>query len=316
MTALAAVQKPAPHLDLVPHVRQAIARANLSQAAAAAEIGISEATLSQWLRQRYPGDSDAIAARCQRWLDAVADRATLQASLPDPPPWIETSLSARVVGALRYAQMARDIALVIGIPGSGKTVSAGHFATLRPNVALATMSSSARTIGPCLERIAIAMDISPVPSRSWRVEAAIIRHLTRRRTEGLLIVDEAQHLDIRSIEAIRALHDAAGIGIALLGSNLIHARLTGGARSAYAAQIWSRIGVRVRLGEPTHDDIDAVSDAWGLTNAPARQELAGIARGPGALRSVTKAMRMATLLAAGAPVDASHIRAAQREFDQ
>ena len=306
---------PAPPLpaDAVDRVRKAIADAGLTQAAAAVEIGVSDATLSQWLAGKYPGDVAAIAARAERWLEARAEREAVARQLPDAPPWVETTAAERILGALSYAQIARDVALIYGSPGTGKTVACEHYAQTRPNVWHATMTSAARTIGPCLERAAQAMGIRHIPSRSWRVEAAIVER--SRGTAGLLVIDEAQHLDIRSLEALRGIHDAAGIGLAMLGSEMVYARLTGGARSAYSAQIFSRIGIRVRLGQPSTEDVDSLCDAWRLRDLKARKRLQAIATSPGALRSVTKAVRMATLLADGDTVRERHIQAALRDFD-
>ena len=71
---------------------------------------------------------------------------------------------------------------------------------------------------------------------------------------GLLIVDEAQHLSLRALETLRALHDATGAGLALMGNAVVYARLTGGRRAAEFAQLFSRVGKRVRLTQVEEGD--------------------------------------------------------------
>ena len=297
---------------LVERVQAAIAEANLTQAAAATEIGISDAALSQWLRGRYPGDDAAVARKAERWLTSRIARAELEAQLPEAPAWVETHAATRVLSALNWAQMAGDIAVVYGGSGCGKTVSAQRYAESRPNVWLATMTAGSRTIGPCLERCATAAGIRHIPSRSWRIESALVDRV--RGSAGLLIVDEAQHLDVRALEGLRGIHDAAGIGLALLGSELVYARLTGGGRSASYAQLFSRVGRRVRLGQTGNRDADAIAAAWGIEDQGVRQAVRKIARTPGALRSVTKALRLAGMMVGGGAVRREHLLSAQREL--
>jgi len=68
-----------------------------------------------------------------------------------------------------------------------------------------------------------------------------------RDTHGLLVVNEAQHLTTKALEGLRSLRDATGTGLALVGSDKLYDRLTGGSRSSDFPQLFSRIGKRVRL---------------------------------------------------------------------
>ena len=309
-TALAPVPD-TPAGGLVERVQAAIQEGGLTQAQASAEIGISDAALSQWLRGRYPGDREAVAGKVSRWLESRAARAQLAQQLPAAPEWVETRAAARVLGALSYAQLAGDLAVVYGGAGTGKTVAARRYTSLQPNVWLATITAGARTIGPCLERVALAVGMRHIPSRSWRIESALVDRL--RGTHGLVIADEAQHLDLRSLEALRGLHDAAGVGLALLGSELVYTRMTGG-RSASLAQLWSRIGKRVRLDKTISTDVDEMALAFGVSDPAARRAVRTMATSPVALRGVVKTLRLASLLAAGAAVGPAHVLAAQKDL--
>ena len=297
---------------LVERVQTAIAEAGLTQAAAATEIGISDAALSQWLRGRYPGDDAAVARKAEIWLTSRTARAEFEAELPEAPAWVQTYAATRVLAALNWAQMAADIAVVYGGAGAGKTASARRYAESRPNTWLVTMTAGSRTIGPCLERCALAAGIRHIPSRSWRIESALVDRV--RGSAGLLIVDEAQHLDVRALEGLRGIHDAAGIGLALLGSDLVYARLTGSSRSASYAQLFSRVGRRVRLGRTGSRDADAIAAAWGVEDNGARQAVREIARAPGALRGVTKVLRLAGMMAGDRPVQRADLLKAQQEL--
>ena len=284
------------------YARAALADDGLSQARAAQQIGVSDTTLNQWLAGKYPGRTAAVEAKVSRWLDARAERSMLPAALPEAPAWVETLTARRIAAALSWAQMAADLTVVYGGAGMGKTVSARSYAAGRSNVWIAVMTPAAQSPAACLERTAEACGARPArgarPSRAAQIEADLIERLEGSR--GLLIVDEAQHLGIRALEGLRGIHDAAGVGLALLGSETVYARMTGGARSAECAQLFSRIGRRTRLARVAAGDVEALLAAWGIADCAALRAAAlDIARSPGALRGLTKTLRLAALLAAG-----------------
>ncbi|MFB9086111.1 AAA family ATPase [Erwinia tracheiphila] len=76
--------------------------------------------------------------------------------------------------------------------------------------------------------------------RAGQLGRAIRRKL--RGTQGLLIIDEADHLDYPVLEELRILQEETGIGLALVGNHQVYARLTGGSsRSVDFARLFSRI---------------------------------------------------------------------------
>ena len=136
-----------------------------------------------------------------------------------------------------------------------------------------------------------------------------------RDAAGLLVVDEAQHLGVRALDGLRGIHDAAGVGVALLGGDPLWTRMVGGRTGAAFAQLHSRVGRAVRLGRPSDGDVDAVLAAWSLRGKRMRAVARRIASRPGALRGLTKAIRYAHLMAEGpGRVTAAHVSAAWKEM--
>ena len=294
-------------------VRKAMADGGLSQARSALEIGISDSALSTWLAEKYRGDSAAVAAKARAWLKAVRRRAALEARLPDAPAWIETESALRVGAVLGYAQMAGDMALVHGGAGTGKTVAARRFAEGRATVWYLEATSGARSLTSCLERVARATGARSESRRAAGLEDAIAGRL--RGTRGLLVIDEAQHLALPALEALRGLHDACGVGLALVGGERLHDRLADQRRATERAQLVSRIGRRLRLPAPTGGDVDALLAGWGLDAEALRRQAMEIARRPGGLRNLTKRLRMAALFAGGAgKIGWAHLSAAGTEL--
>jgi len=102
------------------------------------------------------------------------------------------------------------------------------------------MTPTINSVAACMGRIATAVNLPEIPVSAVKAENAIIARL--HDTKGLLIVDEAQHLPVSGLDAVRSIHDATGCGLALLGNESVYARITGGARQAHFAQLFSRVG--------------------------------------------------------------------------
>lgn len=300
--------------DLRDQVKAVMAREKrLSQVIVAKESGISAATLNQWLAGKYQGDNEGIDAKLRIWLDADMARRAAGGAMPEAPAFVVTPTAERILGALAYAQMAGDIAVSHGNAGVGKTSSCMHYRDSSPNVWIATMSPSTAGVVTSLEEICDALGLSP-GGGARKMAKAICRRV--RDTHGLLIVDEAQHLSVAALDEIRAIHDATGIGIALVGNDGVFARMAGGRNAQQLDRLYSRVGKRLRLHQSTEADIVALIKAWGITDAKCHPTLISIARGAGALRTLTKTLRLAGMYAAaeGRTVCCEDVRAAASEL--
>lgn len=286
----------------------------LSQAEISRQAGISTGRLSPWMKGTYTGDNEALEIELARFIDAYNVRTIESRALPGAPEWVGTPTGERVLGALGYAQAAGDIAVVYGGAGLGKTSSIRQYERANPNVWVATMSPASASVVPALEEIAYALGLREISGGAARIQRAIINRL--RGTHGLLIIDEAQHLGTAALDEIRTLHDATEVGVAFVGNESVYARMTGGNRAAYLDRLFSRIGKRVRLVRAHKDDVDALIDAWGIDAKECRQVLHEIAAKPGALRGITKTLRLASRMAAGRrhKVSCDDIRAAWRDL--
>lgn len=287
----------------------------LTQAEIGRQSGISSTRLNQWLKGRYPGDNEALETDLARWIDSYQTRQLESRALPQAPSWVPTPSSERVLAALGYAQLAGDVAVIYGGAGLGKTSTIEQYRRQSPNVWIATMSPCTAGAVPALEEVAEALGIEPgTGGGAGRLQRSIIKRM--RGTMGLLIIDEAQHLSVAALDATRALHDATGLGLALVGNEAVYARMTGGNRAAYLDRLYSRIGKRVRLTRSTKGDIDALIDAWHVELGSCRAALHDIAARPGGLRGLTKVMRLASMFATGAgrPVECEDIKAAWRDL--
>jgi DNA transposition AAA+ family ATPase len=271
-------------------VRDKLTRANVADLS-----GVPYGTLSAWLTGKYAGRSDEVAAKVQRWMDGYQQQQSTRSALPADPPFQMTQTAATFLAGLQMAQALGTMAVISGGAGVGKTRTVCEYRRTTANVWVVTARPDTATMGALLEAVCDALAISERIARR-RAGACIGR---MRDTGGLMIVDEAQHLTTEALELLRSLHDAAGIGMVLVGNETVYSRLEGKGRTAEFAQLFSRIGRRIRRTSPLKPDIEALVAAWGITDAGQVRLLRAIGGKPGALRNIRMTMRQAHLLAMG-----------------
>jgi len=267
------------------------------QTTIAKEAGISPSAFNAGLRARYAAHNGEIERKLARYVESRRGREATVALIPDVG-YFETPTSKKIMLALGYAQQTGEMAEVYGAPGMGKTETARRYAATHPNAWLATMAPDAASIGRCLEAICDAIGISTNDAAGARRKAVAVQNHVQR-SKGLIIVDEAQHLQDAALEEIRSIHDATRIGIVLMGSHVLHGRFTAKKRIVNTAQLTSRIGIQIKVLMPQADDIAALLDAWGVKGETERRMLIELAKLPGALRNLDRTLKMASLVGNG-----------------
>ena len=292
------------------HLTGYLAEHGLSQERASKETGVSAAALNQFLSGKYKGDNSTLSDKLIIWLASRERRGDTAAALA-VPGYTETDTAGKILKVLHFAQAAGDLSVVYGGAGVGKTTTIRHYAAHNPNVWVVTMRPDTATVAACLEEIGESMGLRSF-SRSNRLSRDICRRL--EDTRGLIVIDEAQHLSVPAIEAIRSIHDATGIGLVLSGNESVYARLTGGSRAASFAQLFSRIGKKLRLTRTTAADVGEIAALHGIAGAKEIAFLTGISQKPGALRGVVKTLRLAAMFAGGELPNHEHLAAAWRDL--
>lgn len=283
------------------HIRSITETGGASQKQIAKEAAVNDGALNQWLQGKYTGNNERIFEKMCKWAESRERRESSAGIMPQAPSFVDTPTSGRILPIFTYAQMAADMCLVYGGAGVGKTSSAKHYRSTNPNVWLATMTPDCSTVSAVLEEVACAFGITATAGGApSRLRREIVGRM--KNTKGLLIIDEAQHLGTSGIEEIRSLYDLAdgGAGVVLCGNESVYNRITGGSRAAHFAQVFSRVGKRLRLNQPAEGDAQTLAAAFGITGRAEQTLLADIAQKPGALRIMVKVVKNASMFAAGA----------------
>ena len=275
-------------------VRALLADRGWSRSYAAGRIGISPTRLSQWLHGRYRGDNARTEELVQRWLETERDISAARTAGLDRHA--DLAITGRVARVARHAQANADIAVVYGSAGAGKTRALARYCEEHTGAWHVEMSPAVTTPASVLNRIAEALDVAGGPKTAARLERVVVDRLSASST--LLAVDEAHHLSQALLDVVRCVHDQARCGLVFCGNQPLWAKLADGDRSA---QLVSRVGLKVRLGQPA--EADALELAKALLGAvpagKAKTAVLEAAKGVGGLRAVRKLVAQARLLAAG-----------------
>jgi hypothetical protein len=291
-------------------LREVANRDGLTRTEVARRSGVPLGTISAWYDGTYNGNYENTTARVVRWLDAADEQRSAAANAPQAPEWVDTRTAKELWDTLVYAQMMPEIAVVTLGAGMGKTTTARRYVSIRPNAFLVTMRPTTAGKHSMLQEIAMALDV--IERNPARLDRAIGQRLQRNGRHTLLVVDEAQNLKDDAADQLRYFHDEYGCGIALLGNDEVASRFGRKDPRKGQAQFHRRVGKRIERLTPLPDDVEALIDAWEVSDPEARKLLRAVGRKPGALGQVDKTMRLATMFAMGAgeELSVSHIRSA------
>ncbi|PWE29990.1 hypothetical protein DDZ14_16245 [Maritimibacter sp. 55A14] len=275
--------------------------------------GVPVGTLSPWYSASYKGKYENITERVKRWLDSHDESRRALTGMPAAPEFVETPTARRLIEALIYAQTLPEFSVVTTGSGLGKTETARHYVATRPHAYLVTMRPSTSGRHSMLQELAMALDVSE--SNPARLDRAIGQKLLRNGRHTLLILDEAQNLVDDAVNQLRYFNDEFGCGIALFGNEAVYRRwgsASGGRDKDGYAQVHSRIGLRILQRVPMAGDVEAILDAWKITDPEIRKLATAISRKPGALRQVDRALKLANMVAigAGTAMTADHLKQA------
>ena len=240
-------------MDAKSNLVEYIQLTHKTQSAIARETGLSTAVISQFLSGTYPGDNKEIANIINRYLRVAKDRLNSQQTTT-----FVTNLNntQNVLYACNHAHVESDIVLVCGDAGAGKTTALNYYAAENTGVILVTCNSCTRSATAVLRLILNKIGVQSIN----RKEVLMTKLLERLRgTHYLIILDEADHLTLDALQAVRNLNDSAGVGIVLSGNDKIYRQMYSGQRGYEFDQIRTRIIVRKNVvNEYTNEEIAAI----------------------------------------------------------
>lgn len=224
----------------------------------AKETGLSASVISQFLNGTYAGDNEEIANTIVKYLRIANDRLNVQKTTQFYKQLYNTQ---KVLFACNHAHIDNDIVLVCGEAGAGKTTALNYYTENNAGVIMVTCNACTVSATAVLKLIAKKIGIEGINRREPLMNKLLDRF---KGTHRLIILDEADHLSLDALQAVRNLNDSAGVGIVFSGNDKIYRQMYGGQRGYEFDQIRTRIVVRQRVSnEYTVDEMNGI-----FINAP------------------------------------------------
>lgn len=293
-----------------------IKQGKLTQAKLARETGVNSGALSAWMNDKYKGNVETLEMPIKNWL-ALSDRKA--EVFVEAPNFIDIPTAHKVFSSLDMARILPTMVTIYGASGVGKTKACQAYQQHNTNVWMITASPARATLSSILYELALELGINDAPRRKDRLSRLIVKKL--KGTQGLVIIDESDHLPYDALEEIRIIQEEVEVGFALIGNDKVYNRIQGGVNQAHEyARLWSRIGKHTPIKASTKGDIKAIAGAWGLDtdDKDLMTVLNSIGTKAGGLRALTQYLRLAaiTAKAQGTAITLELILSAQKQMTE
>ena len=310
----------AEHDQIRRDVSRARAEDNLTEAEVSRRAEVAAGTLNSYLKGRYTGNNDPVAVALHRWLQSRRVSEELRQRLPRAPSFQPLATSRMIHQRIHYARAMGRIVLIAGVPGVSKTASASQYRADTPRTWMATMEQASRGLPTMLLEILDAMGMTEERGTPQQLMRKIVAKGVE--AEGVLLIDEAQHLSDQAIDQLRAINDKTRqlgrpLGIVMLGNEALYTKIGPTGSKAAFAQVSRRVAVRKYIIQPAREDVVALSHAWAAANqevltARDVEFLVEIAMKPGGLGNVEMTFEGALLAAFGTnePLSLDHLQGA------
>lgn len=224
-----------------------LAREGLKQAYVARSLGVSSSQISQWLSCKYKGDVTALEANIKSFMENYSIKSS-QMTEQDDICDLDNYTAAMFVA--EEAIVNQEMVALYGIPGSGKSVVAKAFAKAHPESTFIEVVPGINVL-TLLKLIAGKLGIGGVKSTDELI-FAIATEFTRR--DGVLVIDEAEHLTTKGLEVLRRIYDFSRVPVVLIGTYGLLKNLKG--NNGELLQLYSRIQGRWEFKEPSESDME------------------------------------------------------------
>lgn len=193
---------------------------NKTQAQIAKETGFSSSVISLFIKGTYTGNNEEVAETIGKYLEMGKKRLDVHTE----GFYEGLHNTIKVLFAAEYTHQHCELAIIHGSAGSGKTTALKRYAENNAGVLFITANASSRTTKTILYLITEALGRKP-ETTEFMMHRNLVEYL--KDSKRLIIIDEADHLCTRALQAVRSLNDEAKVGIILSGNDIIYQQMYG-----------------------------------------------------------------------------------------
>jgi hypothetical protein len=215
------------------------------------QIGINSSIISQWRKGKYAGDNAEVDKAVERFLRIENQKHFQIKKDLDFVPILNTK---KIQSVLNTAHTDGIIAAITGDTGTGKTMSIKKYMDENDVIYI----EANRTYKFPIEYLRRIHTHSKVGKNGIgtmnRLCMDIIEELKGKNI--LIVVDQADYLNLSAIDIFRTINDASGVGVVFVGLPSFTARLRG--NEAEVRQVRDRIKVKLELRSYTASDAEVI----------------------------------------------------------
>jgi len=215
------------NLDLI---KSYLGENNIPTNQAARGAGISPAAVSQYLNNKYAGDSQSVENALLSFIEAQKEKVK-------SVPLVGIDAFCRINSVAKVCRANGKLAVICGRAGTGKTTASKSYA-----------ENNHGTVYVCADMSVNAQDLFAELCETLGIGATYsLRNNfknAKNRLAGtgrLIIIDEAEHLSYKALDLLRSLYDATGCGLMLVGTEILIHNLRG--RRGEYEQLFSRVSI-------------------------------------------------------------------------
>ena len=217
----------------------------LKQAHVARSLGLSPAVISQWMKGLYRGDNESLERKISQYMrNFNIKRDEKQEEI------VKTRDLVAAHFVMDEAVVGGEMAVIYGHPGTGKSVAVKEWVKDRPEAILIEVVPGMR-VKSLLVEIARRLGIDS-NAKSEELVINIAKEFKRR--DGVLVIDEAEHLSSLALENIRRIWDFSRVPVILVGTYGLIKNLKGS--KGELLQLYSRVEGKWEFKELSEEDFE------------------------------------------------------------
>ena len=225
-----------------------------TQTRVAASINVSVSALNSFMKGTYKGDNARIAKAVSYFLDKQKEAGEETGKFKKDFDFVETEVYKDVLRSVNLAEYRGEIRVIVGQSGVGKTVSLEHIKEDRESSMILVKCYPAIRKNRFLKKLCQSAGIDGVGTYDDMFEELCER---LNDTGRIIAIDEAEHLTIDSIDAVRRINDFTGCGVVFVGLPKFYNALS--RRQHDYAYVYNRTAMPMKLKKNKAADLASMA---------------------------------------------------------
>ena len=234
-----------------------------TQTLVAASINMSVSALNAWMKGTYKGDNARVEKAVLYFLEAQKEAGAETGKFKKDFDFVPTSIYEDILSSVNLAEYRGEIRVITGISGIGKSTAINHIKEERESSLIMVKCYAGIRKTRYMKKLCQNAGIDGVGTFDDMFEDLCARLNGTGRT---IVIDEAEHLCIDSVDITRSINDFTGCGIVFVGLPKFYNLLVNNQRDY--GYVYNRTSLPLKLKKNTATDLAAMASTMITSNIP------------------------------------------------